>query len=67
MIDVETGAELPRGEVPLGRWRSAAPGSASFPAASWASQAVLVLKRLVQGERHDKSALNDILRDHGID
>jgi 2,3,4,5-tetrahydropyridine-2-carboxylate N-succinyltransferase len=26
---------------------------------------VLVLKRLEEGQRHDKSALNDILRDHG--
>ena len=24
-----------------------------------------VLKRLEEGQRHDKSALNDILRDHG--
>ncbi len=26
---------------------------------------VLVIKRLTEGERHEKSALNDILRDHG--
>jgi hypothetical protein len=26
---------------------------------------VLVIKRLTEGERHDKSKLNDILRDHG--
>ena len=29
--------------------------------------AVLLLKRLTEGERHDKSKLNDILRDHGVD
>ena len=29
--------------------------------------AVLILKRLPEGERHDKSALNAILRDHGVD
>jgi hypothetical protein len=28
---------------------------------------VLILKRLTEGERHNKSALNDILRDHGVD
>jgi hypothetical protein len=26
---------------------------------------VLVIKRLAEGERHDKSALNDVLRLHG--
>jgi 2,3,4,5-tetrahydropyridine-2-carboxylate N-succinyltransferase len=26
---------------------------------------VLVVKRLTEGERHDKAKLNDILRDHG--
>jgi len=26
-----------------------------------------VLKRLPEGSRHDKSALNAILRDHGVD
>ena len=26
---------------------------------------VLVIKRLTEGERHDKSKLNSILRDHG--
>jgi 2,3,4,5-tetrahydropyridine-2,6-dicarboxylate N-succinyltransferase len=28
---------------------------------------LLVLKRLTEGARHDKSALNAILRDHGVD
>jgi 2,3,4,5-tetrahydropyridine-2-carboxylate N-succinyltransferase len=27
---------------------------------------VLVVKRLTEGERHDKAKLNDILRGHGI-
>ena len=30
-------------------------------------QCVLVLKRLNEGERHSKTELNQILRDHGID
>jgi 2,3,4,5-tetrahydropyridine-2-carboxylate N-succinyltransferase len=29
-------------------------------------QCVLVLKRLAEGDRHDKAALNDVLRDHGV-
>jgi 2,3,4,5-tetrahydropyridine-2-carboxylate N-succinyltransferase len=27
---------------------------------------VLVLKRLAEGDRHSKTALNDVLRDHGV-
>jgi 2,3,4,5-tetrahydropyridine-2-carboxylate N-succinyltransferase len=27
---------------------------------------VLVIKRLTEGERHDKAQLNDILRQHGV-
>ena len=27
---------------------------------------VLVLRRLAEGSSHDKTALNDILRDHGV-
>jgi 2,3,4,5-tetrahydropyridine-2-carboxylate N-succinyltransferase len=29
--------------------------------------AVLILKRLPEGERHSKAELNAILRDHGVD
>jgi 2,3,4,5-tetrahydropyridine-2,6-dicarboxylate N-succinyltransferase len=67
VIDVETGEELPRGEVPP--WSVAVMGTRfrSFPGGEFGLPAVLILKRLAEGERHDKSALNDILRDHGID
>jgi 2,3,4,5-tetrahydropyridine-2-carboxylate N-succinyltransferase len=27
---------------------------------------VLIVRRLTEGERHDKAKLNDILRDHGV-
>jgi hypothetical protein len=26
----------------------------------------LIIKRLTEGERHDKSRLNDVLREHGV-
>jgi 2,3,4,5-tetrahydropyridine-2-carboxylate N-succinyltransferase len=26
----------------------------------------LIIKRLSEGERHNKAALNDVLRDHGV-
>ncbi|HET9898300.1 MAG TPA: 2,3,4,5-tetrahydropyridine-2,6-dicarboxylate N-succinyltransferase [Streptosporangiaceae bacterium] len=67
VIDVETGEELPRGEVPP--WSVCISGTRGrrFPGGEFGMQCVLVLKRLPAGERHDKSRLNDVLRDHGVD
>jgi 2,3,4,5-tetrahydropyridine-2-carboxylate N-succinyltransferase len=67
VIDVQTGEELPRGEVPA--WSVAVGGMRlrTFNGGQFGMPAVLILKRLTAGERHDKSALNDILRDHGVD
>ncbi len=65
VIDVETGQELGRGEVPS--WCVAVAGTRprSFPGGKYGLPAVLVIKRLDEGQRHNKSALNQILRDHG--
>ena len=65
VIDVETGEEISRGVVPP--WSVAVAGTRprTFPGGDFGLPAVLVIKRLTEGERHDKSALNDILRDHG--
>src|ERR1700742_1431731 len=67
VIDVETGKELPPGEVPA--WSVAVSGTRfrEFPGGDFELPAVLILKRITEGERHDKSALNGILRDHGVD
>jgi 2,3,4,5-tetrahydropyridine-2-carboxylate N-succinyltransferase len=35
-----------------------------FPGGEFGLPCVLVIKRLVAGERHDKSGLNDLLRDN---
>ena len=66
VIDVETGAELPRGETPP--WSVCVSGTRprEFPGGTFGMPCVLVLKRLAEGEAHDKAALNDILRGHGI-
>jgi 2,3,4,5-tetrahydropyridine-2,6-dicarboxylate N-succinyltransferase len=66
VIDVETGDELPRGEVP--GWSVAINGTRfrEFPGGTFGMPAVLILKRLAAGERHDKAELNEILRDHGV-
>ncbi len=65
VIDVQTGEELSRGEIPS--WCVAVAGTRprSFPGGEYGLPAVLVIKRLEEGQRHDKSALNQILRDHG--
>ena len=65
VIDVETGEELSRGVVPS--WCVAVSGTRtkSFPGGEFGLPCVLVIKRLSEGERHDKAALNAVLRDHG--
>src|SRR5262252_5497313 len=66
VIDVSTGTELPRGEAPA--WSVCVSGSRvrSFPGGDFGMPCVLVLRRLAQGAGHDRLALNEILRDHGI-
>lgn len=66
VIDVQTGAELPTGEVPA--WSVCVGGTRArtFPGGEFGMPCVLVLKRLTAGDRHDKTALNDVLRDHGV-
>jgi 2,3,4,5-tetrahydropyridine-2-carboxylate N-succinyltransferase len=66
VIDVQTGAELPRGEAPA--WSVCVGGTRArkFDGGEFGMPCVLVLKRLAEGNAHDKAALNDILRDHGV-
>ena len=66
VIDVETGEELPRGEAPP--WSVCVGGTRlrKFGGGEFGLPCVLVLKRLPEGSRHDKAALNEILRDHGV-
>ncbi|GAA0564453.1 2,3,4,5-tetrahydropyridine-2,6-dicarboxylate N-succinyltransferase [Actinomadura livida] len=66
VIDVETGEEISRGRIP--DWCVAVGGTRykEFEGGTFGLPAVLILKRLEEGQRHDKASLNDILRDHGI-
>ncbi|HXP21231.1 MAG TPA: 2,3,4,5-tetrahydropyridine-2,6-dicarboxylate N-succinyltransferase [Streptosporangiaceae bacterium] len=66
VIDVQTGQELPPGEAPA--WAVCVGGTRSrtFPGGDFGMPCVLVLKRLDEGGRMDKAALNDVLRDHGV-
>jgi 2,3,4,5-tetrahydropyridine-2-carboxylate N-succinyltransferase len=66
VFDAESGDELARGEAPA--W-SVCVGSTrvkSFPGGDFGLPCLLVLRRLAEGETHDKLALNDVLREHGI-
>lgn len=66
VIDVDTGAELPRGEVPP--WSVCVGGTRmrKFSGGEFGLPCVLILRRLAEGSAHDKAALNEILRDHGV-
>ena len=66
VIDVSTGEELPRGEAPA--WSVCVSGTRvrGFPGGDFGMPCVLVLRRLAEGAGHDRLALNEILRDHGV-
>ena len=65
VIDSETGEEISRGVVP--GWCVAVQASRSrrYPGGEFGLACVLVVRRLEPGARHDKSKLNDVLREHG--
>lgn len=65
VIDAETGEEISRGQVPSWSVAVSATRPRTFAGGEFGLPCVLVIKRLEPGERHDKSKLNDILRDHG--
>jgi 2,3,4,5-tetrahydropyridine-2-carboxylate N-succinyltransferase len=66
VIDAETGEELGRGVVPPWCVAVTAYRRKELPGGEFFLPCVLVMKRLTEGERHDKSKLNEILRDHGV-
>jgi 2,3,4,5-tetrahydropyridine-2,6-dicarboxylate N-succinyltransferase len=65
VFDAETGEEISRGRVPAWSVAVSATRPRTFAGGDFGLPCVLVIKRLTEGERHDKSKLNDILRDHG--
>jgi 2,3,4,5-tetrahydropyridine-2,6-dicarboxylate N-succinyltransferase len=66
VIDSDTGEEVSRGHVPP--WCVAVQASRrrEFAGGEFYLPCVLILKRLTEGQRHDKAQLNDILRQHGV-
>ena len=66
VFDATTGDEHPRGEAPE---RAVCVGSTrvkSFPGGDFGMPCLLVLRTLEPGQEHDKLALNDVLREHGV-
>ena len=66
VIDAETGDELGRGVVPDWCVAVQATRPRSFKGGDFGLPCVLVVKRLTEGERHEKARLNDVLREHNI-
>jgi 2,3,4,5-tetrahydropyridine-2-carboxylate N-succinyltransferase len=66
VIDAESGEELSRGIVPPWCVAVQATRERQFAGGSFGLPCVLVVRYLEPGERHDKSALNEVLRTHGV-
>jgi 2,3,4,5-tetrahydropyridine-2-carboxylate N-succinyltransferase len=66
VIDAQTGEEVSRGYVPDHCVAVAANRRREFPGGEFFLPCVLIIKRLEAGEQHNKVALNDLLRDHGV-
>lgn len=65
VIDAETGEEISRGVVPPWCVAIRASRRREYPGGEFFVPCVLVIKRLTEGDRHDKAQLNAVLRDHG--
>ena len=65
MIDSSTGEEVARGVIPERSVVVQGTRMKEFAGGTFGLPCVLVVKRLTEGERHDKAKLNEILRDHG--
>ncbi|MBV8302913.1 MAG: 2,3,4,5-tetrahydropyridine-2,6-dicarboxylate N-succinyltransferase [Acidimicrobiia bacterium] len=66
VIDAETGEELSRGVVPPWCVAVTATRQREFAGGTFGLPCILVIKRLNEGERHDKAQLNALLREHGV-
>jgi 2,3,4,5-tetrahydropyridine-2-carboxylate N-succinyltransferase len=66
VIDAATGTELSRGHVPPWSVAVGASRRRELSGGEFFLPCVLVLRRLTEGERHDKARLDDVLRAHGV-
>ena len=66
VIDADTGRELARGRIPDWSVAIGATRPREFAGGEFGLHCVLVIKRLEEGERHDKAQLNELVRTHGV-
>ena len=66
VIDATTGEEVSRGYVPDYCVAVSASRRREYEGGEFFLPCVLIIKRMDEGERHNKVALNAILRDHGV-
>jgi len=66
VIDAATGQDLTRGVVPPWSVAVSATRPRPFAGGTFGLPCVLVIKRLAEGQRHDKAQLNEVLREHGV-
>ncbi len=66
VVDADTGEELGRGVVPPWSVAISAARRREYPGGEFFLPCVLVIRRLEEGERHDKARLNALLRAHGV-
>ena len=66
VIDGDTGEEVSRGVVPPWCLVINATRAKELPGGTFGFPCALIIKRFAEGERHDKAALNAVLREHGV-
>jgi 2,3,4,5-tetrahydropyridine-2,6-dicarboxylate N-succinyltransferase len=66
VIDANTGLEVSRGVVPPWCLVINATRPKEFDGGTFGMPCALIIKHFEEGERHDKAALNSILREHGV-
>jgi 2,3,4,5-tetrahydropyridine-2-carboxylate N-succinyltransferase len=66
VIDAQTGEEVSRGYVPDYCVAVSANRRREFAGGEFYLPCVLIIRRMSEGERHNKIALNDLLREHGV-
>ncbi|WP_229023151.1 2,3,4,5-tetrahydropyridine-2,6-dicarboxylate N-succinyltransferase [Actinomarinicola tropica] len=66
VIDAHTGLEVSRGVVPPWCLVINATRPREFDGGTFGLPCALIIKRFEEGERHDKAALNSVLREHGV-
>jgi 2,3,4,5-tetrahydropyridine-2-carboxylate N-succinyltransferase len=66
VIDAATGEEVSRGRVPDYCVAISASRRREFEGGEFFLPCVLIIRRLSEGERHDKTTLNAVLREHGV-